>query len=272
MGQLGDFENVSSLSKRNFPLRVEEVYTASTIAKVRIVVEGSAEINRCAKLLLNSRTIVRAENFGQYFQNSIGNEITLIRSMFEIAVSEGIMNQTQKKILDIHKAETKIKRFLLPHDCRKYDYRFSKNMIQEGLITEKSILPDTAQDVILEDDQNPDYDFKDYYYEGSESENDFESEESDHDHEDTDHDEEHGLADAIEEVHDRGSALNKNLDDDSVVTKKTLCTFGSMDLGKNMYMFCWEDHIKNIVSVLPKEECQQGDDKKMNLFIRLMGT
>lgn len=67
-------------------------------------------------------------------QASIGPDLTLLRTAVEEVENHGCSRMTRKKLVQIHKAESRVKYFLMPHKFKWFDYTMARLMIQNGEI------------------------------------------------------------------------------------------------------------------------------------------
>lgn len=73
-------------------------------------------------------------NWPNYLRLSIGRELKLLRDAVNEVDAEGCIRMTQERIVELHKAESKIKYFFMPSNYKEFDYHMAKQMIADGEI------------------------------------------------------------------------------------------------------------------------------------------
>lgn len=152
-------DTIGLLKSFSHPIRIEEVYSEEELIALKALLQPLNLMNKTTKILLEGGAIKKIKKFCDYFDYCVGSEIELLRKAMKKIKKSGIVSLSKTELLEFHKAETKLKNFVLPSQIEKYDYQFSKLMQKDKLYEVKKLLivnDDSINTETLDYDEQPD--------------------------------------------------------------------------------------------------------------------
>lgn len=159
-------------------MRVEEQWTATNFAALRIKLMSLGKWNSATYFLLEEQRIIRlTDEWADYVTKSVTPHINLLKQTFEQVDEEGSVAITSSILVQCHEAETMLRHFLDPLYYDKYDYGYAVKLIDDHTIQiavmyKERFIPYNYD---CGDDNDDDHEDDDY-------------EDDDDDHDDDDHD------------------------------------------------------------------------------------